>query len=102
LLCSGDTGDAATKTYDIEVWVPSENKYREISSCSNVLDYQSRALGIKYKDADGTTKYVHTLNGTGTSLNRLWIAIVENFQQADGTILIPEKLQKYMNNRKSI
>jgi seryl-tRNA synthetase len=83
------------------VWVPSENRYREISSCSNVLDYQARALGIKFKD-DAGTKYVHTLNGTGTSLNRLWIAVVENFQQEDGTILIPAKLQRYIMGRKTI
>lgn len=98
LLCSGDTGDSAAKTFDIEVWVPSEKKYREISSCSNVLDYQSRGMHIKY-NLNKEVGYVHTLNGTGTSLNRLLIAIMENFQQEDGTIAIPKALLPYLNSR---
>jgi seryl-tRNA synthetase len=102
-LCAGDTGAAAAKTYDIEVWTPSNNIYREISSCSNCLDYQARGLAIKYRDnKENITKFAHTLNGTGTSLNRLWIAIVENFQQEDGSILIPKELRKYMNNQEYI
>jgi seryl-tRNA synthetase len=101
LLCSGDTGDSAAKTYDIEVWMPASNMYREISSCSNCLSYQARGLGIKFS-SKGESNYIHTLNGTGTSLNRLWIAVVENFQQENGTILIPEALQRYMNGQKNI
>jgi len=100
LLASGDTGAAATKTYDIEVWIPSEGKYREISSCSNCLDYQSRGLNIKYKNPKTqAVELVHTLNGTGTSLNRLWIALVENFQQKNGSINIPSALQKYFHSK---
>jgi seryl-tRNA synthetase len=101
LLCTGDMGASAVKTYDIEVWLPSYNTYKEISSCSNTRDYQARGLSIKY--SDGKEKgFVHTLNGTGTSLNRLWAAVVENYQQADGTIKIPEVLRKYMNNQEFI
>jgi seryl-tRNA synthetase len=85
------------------VWVPSENKYREISSCSNVLDYQARGLSIKYIDTSTKkTNFVHTLNGTGTSLNRLWIAIVENFQNEDGTVNIPTILQRYIGEKRKI
>jgi len=103
LLASGDTGAASTITYDFEVWVPSQKKYREISSCSNCLDFQSRGLGIKYYDNNTKqNEYVHTLNGTGTSLNRLWIAIVENYQQEDGSIKIPELLIPYMGGIKEI
>jgi len=97
LLPSSDTGAASSITYDLEVWVPSENKYREISSCSNCLDYQSRGLNIKYKDKNGELKYVHTLNGTGVSLNRLWIAIIENCQTKNGLEFnFPEVLKKYL------
>jgi seryl-tRNA synthetase len=85
------------------VWTPSNETYREISSCSNCLDYQARGLGIKYRDnKTKETNFTHTLNGTGTSLNRLWIAIVENYQQANGDILIPKALVKYMNGQEVI
>jgi seryl-tRNA synthetase len=84
------------------VWVPSENKYREISSCSNCLDFQSRGLQIKYFDKKTKqNEYVHTLNGTGTSLNRLWIAIVENYQDKNGNIKFPKILQPYFLKKKS-
>jgi seryl-tRNA synthetase len=96
-------GASAVRTYDIEVWFPCYNSYKEISSCSNTKDYQARGLGIKCRDkTTKETEYVHTLNGTGTSLNRLWVAIVENYQQKDGSILIPKALRKYMNNQKVI
>jgi seryl-tRNA synthetase len=99
-LCTGDMGASAVKTYDIEVWIPSQNTYREISSCSNTNDYQARGLGIKYSSRNSNkTEFIHTLNGTGVSLNRLWVAIIENFQQKDGKILIPEILRKYMNDK---
>jgi seryl-tRNA synthetase len=101
-LCTGDLGIAATKTYDIEVWFPCNNKYREVSSCSNDTDFQSRGLNIKFKNKNNDLIFAHTLNGTGVSLNRLWIAVIENYQQKDGTITIPKALQKYMNGEKII
>ncbi|MDR2461824.1 MAG: serine--tRNA ligase [Mycoplasmataceae bacterium] len=103
VLCAGDMGSCAVKTYDVEVWFPCNKKYREISSCSNCRDYQARGLAIKYLNTKTKKKdYVHTLNGTGTSLNRLWIAIIENYQQKDGTILIPKVLRKYFNDEEYI
>jgi len=97
LLCSGDTGFASSKTYDIEAWLPSSGEYMEISSCSNCEAFQARRAGIRFK-AKGATKsdFVHTLNGSGLPIGRTWIAIVENYQQADGSILIPEVLRPYM------
>lgn len=97
LLCTGDMGFASAKTYDIEVWLPSSNEFREISSCSNCEAFQSRRAGIRYKPkGSGKSDFVHTLNGSGLAVGRTWIAIVENFQQADGSILIPEALRPYM------
>lgn len=101
ILCTGDMGSAAVKTYDVEVWFPCNNTYREISSCSNCRSYQSLGSNIKYRESK-ENKLVHTLNGTGTSLNRLWIAIVENYQQKDGSIKIPDVLIPYMNGQTSI
>jgi seryl-tRNA synthetase len=97
LLCSGDTGFASSKTYDIEAWLPSSGEYMEISSCSNCEAFQARRAGIRFK-AKGATKseFVHTLNGSALPIGRTWIAIVENYQQADGSILIPEVLRPYM------
>src|ERR1700760_2298194 len=97
LLCTGDMGFASSKTYDLEVWLPSANEFREISSCSNCEAFQSRRAGIRFKPAaGGKSEFVHTLNGSGLAVGRTWIAIVENYQQADGSILIPEVLRPYM------
>ncbi len=96
-LCTGDLGFSMRKTYDIEVWLPSEDKYREIGSISNAEDYQARRANIKYRpDTDAKLEYVHTLNGSGLAVGRTVIAIMENFQQKDGSIKIPEILHKYM------
>ena len=97
LLCTGDTGFASAKTYDIEVWLPSANEFREISSCSNCEAFQSRRAGIRFKPAaGGKSEFVHTLNGSGLAVGRTWIAVVENYQREDGSILIPEALRPYM------
>jgi seryl-tRNA synthetase len=97
LLCAGDTGFAAAKTYDLEVWIPSQNTYREISSCSNCKDFQARRMKARFKDpATGKNLLVHTLNGSGLALSRTLVAILENYQQADGSIKVPEVLQQYM------
>jgi seryl-tRNA synthetase len=97
LLCTGDMGFASAKTYDLEVWLPSSNEFREISSCSNCEAFQARRAGIRFKPkSGGKSDFVHTLNGSGLAVGRTWIAIVENFQQADGSILIPEVLRPYM------
>ena len=97
LLCTGDMGFASAKTYDIEVWLPSSNEFREISSCSNCEAFQARRAGIRFKPkGGGKSGFVHTLNGSGLAVGRTWIAVVENFQQADGSILIPEVLRPYM------
>jgi seryl-tRNA synthetase len=97
LLCSGDTGFASSKTYDIEAWLPSVGEFMEISSCSNCEAFQARRAGIRFKTkGGGKSEFVHTLNGSGLPIGRTWIAIVENFQQADGSILIPEVLRSYM------
>ena len=97
LLCSGDMGFASAKTYDIEVWLPSSKEFREISSCSNCEAFQSRRAGIRYKPkGSGKSDFVHTLNGSGLAVGRTWIAVIENYQQADGSILIPEVLRPYM------
>ena len=97
-LCSGDLGFSASKTYDIEVWMPSYGRYVEISSCSNFEDYQARRMNLRYRPADGgKPRFVHTLNGSGLAVGRTVAAIMENYQQEDGTILVPEVLQRYMN-----
>jgi seryl-tRNA synthetase len=97
LLCSGDMGFASVKTYDIEVWLPSANEFREISSCSNCEAFQARRAGIRFKPrGGGKSEFVHTLNGSGLAVGRTWIAIVENYQQADGSIVIPDVLRPYM------
>ena len=97
LLCSGDMGFASAKTYDIEVWLPSSNEFREISSCSNCEAFQARRAGIRFKPkGGGKSEFVHTLNGSGLAVGRTWIAIIENYQQGDGSILIPEVLRPYM------
>ena len=97
LLCSGDMGFASAKTYDLEVWLPPSNEFREISSCSNCEAFQARRAGIRFKPkAGGKSEFVHTLNGSGLAVGRTWIAVVENYQQADGSILIPTALRPYM------
>ena len=97
LLCSSDTGFAAAKTYDIEVWLPSQNKYREISSCSNCESFQARRMKARFKDlTTNQNEYLHTLNGSGLAVGRTFIAILENYQNEDGTIVIPEALRPYM------
>lgn len=97
LLCTGDMGFAASKTYDIEVWLPSTSEFREISSCSNCEAFQARRTGIRYKPECGKkSEYVHTLNGSGLAVGRTWLAILENYQQADGSIVVPEALRPFM------
>ena len=97
-LCTGDIGFSAAKTYDLEVWLPSYGAYKEISSCSNCVDFQARRANIKYRDPENFkgTRYVHTLNGSGLAVGRTMAAIMENYQQADGTIKVPEVLVPYM------
>ena len=102
LLSSGDMGFSAEKTFDLEVWIPSENKYREISSCSSCGQFQARRMKAKYKNEKKETDFLATLNGSGLAVGRTLIAIMENYQQKDGTIIIPEVLRPYMNNKKQI
>ena len=96
-LCGGDLGFSSAKTYDIEVWLPSYNRYAEISSCSNFEDYQARRMQIRFRDENGKTRLVHTLNGSGLAVGRTTAAILENFQQADGTVKVPDVLVPYMH-----
>ena len=102
ILCSGDMGFSAEKTYDIEVWLPSENKYREISSCSSCGTFQAVRMKARYKNAKKETLYVGTLNGSGLAVGRTLIAILENYQQKDGSVIIPKALRPYMNNLEKI
>ncbi|NDY91514.1 serine--tRNA ligase [Ideonella livida] len=99
LLCTGDMGFGATKTYDLEVWVPAQGTYREISSCSNCEAFQARRMQARFKNAQGKTELVHTLNGSGLAVGRTLVALVENFQQADGSIAIPAALQPYLGGQ---
>ncbi|MDW8353822.1 MAG: serine--tRNA ligase [Bryobacterales bacterium] len=96
-LCTGDLGFASAKTYDIEAWLPGLGAYKEISSCSNFEAFQARRAGIRFRAAKGKTDYVHTLNGSGLAVGRTWVAIVENYQQRDGSVVIPEALRPYLN-----
>ncbi|UCF35575.1 MAG: serine--tRNA ligase [Acidobacteriota bacterium] len=97
-LSTGDMSFSSAKTYDIEVWIPSQKTYREISSCSNFEDFQARRANIRYKPEDSKkTRFVHTLNGSGLAIGRTWVAIIENYQQPDGTVAIPDVLQPYMD-----
>ncbi len=95
-LCTGDLGFSASKTYDIEVWFPSQNKYREISSCSNCEDFQARRMKTRFKDSSGKNRFVHTLNGSGLAVGRTLAAILENYQREDGTVEVPEVLRDYV------
>ncbi|MDQ7006431.1 MAG: serine--tRNA ligase [Acidobacteriota bacterium] len=99
-LCTGDLGFSAAKTYDLEVWLPSQNTFREISSCSNFEDFQARRAGIRYRpEAGGKPRFVHTLNGSGLAVGRTLLAILENYQNEDGTFRVPEALEPYMHSR---
>ena len=97
LLCTGDMGFASKKTYDIEVWLPGQDAFREISSCSNCGDFQARRMNARYRPAgEKSTRFVHTLNGSGLAVGRTLVAILENYQQADGSIAVPDALKPYM------
>jgi seryl-tRNA synthetase len=97
LLCAGDTGFSAAKTYDLEVWLPGQGQYREISSCSNTRAFQARRMNARYREADGKTiGFVHTLNGSGVAVGRALIAVLENYQNEDGTVNVPDILRPYM------
>ena len=103
LLCTGDMGFSSAKTYDIEVWLPSQKTYREISSCSNCEAFQARRANIRYRpQGTGKAEFVHTLNGSGLAVGRTWIAILENYQQADGSVVIPHALRPFMGGREVI
>lgn len=103
ILCGGDLGFSATKTYDLEVWLPGQDKYREISSCSNCLDFQSRRMQLRWRNPEtGKPELLHTLNGSGLAVGRTLVAILENYQNADGSVTIPEVLRPYMNNAELI
>jgi seryl-tRNA synthetase len=99
-LCTGDIGFGSAKTYDIEVWAPGQGSYLEVSSCSNFGDYQARRMNLRFKGEDGKNRFCHTLNGSGTALARLFVALVETYQQADGTIAIPEALRGHFGSAK--
>jgi len=103
-VCTGDIGTVAAKKYDIEAWMPAQNGYREVVSCSNCTDYQARRLGVKYREKEGAAPkaFVHTLNSTAVATGRTIVALLENNQLADGTINIPVALRKYMGNREKI
>jgi seryl-tRNA synthetase len=96
LLCSGDMGFGAARTHDLEVWLPAQNTYREISSCSNCEAFQARRMQARFKNAQGKNEWVHTLNGSGLAVGRTLVAVLENYQQADGSVRIPEALRPYM------
>jgi seryl-tRNA synthetase len=95
-LCTGDVGFSSAKTYDLEVWLPGATSYREISSCSNFEDFQARRANIRFRGKNGKPQFVHTLNGSGLAIGRTVIAILENYQQEDGSVRVPKVLQPYM------
>ena len=96
-LCSGDVGFSAAKTYDIEVWLPGQDRYREISSCSNFSDFQARRAHLRYRPTEGgKARLLHTVNGSGLAVGRTLVAVLENYQQRDGSIVVPEVLRPYM------
>jgi seryl-tRNA synthetase len=103
LLCSGDTGFSPAKTYDLEVWLPGQQLYREISSCSNFEAFQARRANIRWRPEGGKkSEFVHTLNGSGLAVGRTWLAVLENYQQADGSVIVPEVLRPYMNEERIV
>jgi seryl-tRNA synthetase len=95
-LCTGDMGFGAAKTYDLEVWLPAQNAYREISSVSNCEAFQARRLQARFKNAQGKNEWVHTLNGSGLAVGRTLVAVLENYQNADGSVTVPEALRPYL------
>ena len=97
LLCTGDTGFGSAKTYDLEVWLPGQNAYREISSCSNFEAFQARRMQARFKNAQGKTEFVHTLNGSGLAVGRTLVAVLENFQRADGSVDVPAALRPFID-----
>jgi seryl-tRNA synthetase len=101
-LCTGDMGFSSAKTYDLEVWLPSQNRFREISSCSNFESFQARRANIRYRSEDGKRQFLHTLNGSGVAIGRTWLAILENYQQRDASVIIPEALRPYMGGMEII
>jgi seryl-tRNA synthetase len=102
-LCTGDMGFAAQKTYDLEVWLPGQDRYREISSCSVCGDFQARRMNARYRPSDSkTTRFVHTLNGSGVAVGRALVAVLENYQNEDGSVCVPEVLRPYMGGLKRI
>jgi len=101
-LCTGDLSFAAARCYDIELWAPGHQAWLEVSSCSNFEDFQARRAQIRYRNADGKTEFVHTLNGSGVALARLYVAILENYQSADGSITVPQALVPYMGGLERI
>jgi seryl-tRNA synthetase len=103
ILCAGDMGFGARKTYDIEVWLPGQNAYREISSCSNCGEFQGRRMGARYRPKEGKgTRFVHTLNGSGLAVGRTLIAVLENYQNEDGSVTIPDALRPYMGGLETL
>lgn len=97
VLCTGDMGFSSAKTYDLEVWMPGQQAYREISSCSNFESFQARRAGIRFRSGKGKAEFAHTLNGSGLAVGRTWVAVVENYQQEDGSVVLPEALRPYLN-----
>jgi seryl-tRNA synthetase len=102
LLCGGDTGFSATKTYDVELWLPGQSRYREISSCSWFGDFQGRRMNLRYRDEHGRPRPCHTINGSGLAVGRTMVALLENHQQADGSVVIPDVLRPYMGGLAAI
>jgi seryl-tRNA synthetase len=98
-LCTGDLGFAVAKTYDLEVWMPGENRYREVSSCSLFTDFQARRLGIRYRTTNNKIKFVHTLNASGLAIGRIFAAILENGQKQDGSVELPDVLYSYIGKK---
>jgi seryl-tRNA synthetase len=102
-LCTGDLGFSSAKTYDLEVWLPGQNVYREISSCSNFESFQARRADIRFRvGGKGKSEFIHTLNGSGLPTGRTWMAIIENYQQEDGSVVIPEVLRSYLGGAERI
>ena len=102
LLCTGDMGFSSAKTYDLEVWLPAQNAYREISSCSDMGAFQARRMQARFRNAQGKPELVHTLNGSGLAVGRTLVAMLENHQQADGSVVIPPALRSYMGGQERI
>ena len=102
LLCTGDMGFGAAKTYDLEVWLPAQNTYREISSCSNCEAFQARRMQARFRNAQGKPEFVHTLNGSGLAVGRTLVAVLENYQNADGSVTVPEVLRPYLGGAEKL